>query len=304
LREAHDVREQRTFRILRHLVGGLDDGLRGRVAPGDLDQLRLIQELVGELFDLVGKRGREQEVLAFRRWRQQFHDALDVGNETHIEHAIRLVENENLDLAEIDALVLHVIEEPAGCRNQDFDAGAHDCQLRLDVDAAENAGRAKARVLAVFLDRLFDLYRELARRREDQRTDGVARGRGAVIRLRREPLENRQSKAGSLAGTGLGAAHDIAAGEDERNGLLLDRGGCGVAGLGDGTQQLRPQAELFECAQKDSCDAAHRVSGFRSRQRMRVTWMNRDGRKSLARPVHVCAAVTGSGRLREHYSVS
>ena len=150
-----------------------------------------------------------------------------------------------------------------GRRDEDLDAAADDGQLLLDVDAAEHARRAQARVLAVLAQRLLDLDGELARGGEDQRTHGMTRGRGARIRVLRQLLEDGEAEAGRLAGAGLGAAHDVAAGEDFGDRLRLDRRGRGVTGLGDGPQDLGPQAELFKarCGQfQCSRDAAYRYS--------------------------------------------
>src|SRR5450759_78465 len=72
----------------------------------------------------------------------------------------------------------------------------------------------------------------------------MARGGSAAIGMRRQPLQERQGKARGLAGAGLGAAHDIAALQDYRNGLRLDRSGFGVAFLGDCLQQLRQQIKI------------------------------------------------------------
>jgi len=98
-----------------------------------------------------------------------------------------------------------------------------------DVDAPEDARRAQVRVLAVFLDLLLDLDRELARRRDDQRAHHVAcRGR-ARVRVLHQLVENRQAEARGLAGAGLRAAHDVVAGKDFGNGLRLNGRGRGVA---------------------------------------------------------------------------
>ena len=137
---ADDMGQQRALRVLRHLVRGLHDGLGGGVASRNFDQRRLVQELIGELLDLVAECRREQQVLSFVRGRKQPHDPLDVGDESHVEHSIRFIENQDLDLAEVHALLLDVIEHPAGRGDKDLDAGAHDRQLLLDVDAAEHAG--------------------------------------------------------------------------------------------------------------------------------------------------------------------
>ena len=62
----------------------------------------------------------------WRSHRQERHDAFDVGDEPHVEHPIRFVENEDLDLTQIERLLLDMVEQPARRRHQDFHAAAHD----------------------------------------------------------------------------------------------------------------------------------------------------------------------------------
>jgi len=59
-------------------------------------------------------------------------------------------------------------------------------------------------------------------------------------------LQQRQGKARSLAGAGLGAGQNIAALQDDRNGLRLYRSGLRVTLIGNGADQLGTQAEAFE----------------------------------------------------------
>ena len=61
-----------------------------------------------------------------------------------------------------------------------------------------------------------------------------------------EQLEHGQDERGRLAGAGLGAGEHVATGEHERDRLGLDRGGLGVALLGDGTEELGRQPEVIE----------------------------------------------------------
>ena len=276
-------------------VGALDHGLGGRVALGDLDQLRRVEQRVGELLDLARERRREQQVLPLRRSRQQRHDALDVGDEAHVEHAVGLVEHEDLDLPEIDALVLDVVEQPAGGGDQDLDPGAHDRQLLLDVDAAEDDGRAQVRVPRVGAHRLLDLDREFARRGEDQRAHRMARGRRAGVGERRQLLQDRQREARGLAGAGLGAAHDVLAGEDHGYRLRLDRRRRGIAGLGHGLQQLRPQAELGKarCVHWCSWTRPLPLRDFRSRLRTTGWTLAGCGNEAGAGPAERAAGVPG-----------
>jgi hypothetical protein len=59
-------------------------------------------------------------------------------------------------------------------------------------------------------------------------------------------LQHRQREASGLAGAGLRCAEQVAAGENDGDGLLLDRGGMGVALLGNAAEQLGPKAEILE----------------------------------------------------------
>ena len=91
--------------------------------------------------DLLRERRREQQVLAARR--EQLEDPPDVRQEAHVQHPVRLVEHEDLDLAEIDRPLPDVVEQPARRRDEDLDAGAQRLDLGLDRDAAVDHGRAK-----------------------------------------------------------------------------------------------------------------------------------------------------------------
>jgi hypothetical protein len=66
----------------------------------------------------------------------------------------------------------------------------------------------------------------------------MQRGREAARGVRREALQEGKGEAGGLAGARLRGAEKVAAGEDEGNGLCLDRRGFRVTLLRDGAQQL------------------------------------------------------------------
>ena len=50
--------------------------------------------------------------------RQELDDAPNVGDEAHVEHAVRFVEHQDLDARQIDGALLRVIEQAAGRRDQ------------------------------------------------------------------------------------------------------------------------------------------------------------------------------------------
>jgi hypothetical protein len=139
-----------------------------------------------------------------------------------------------------------VVEQAARRGDDDLDAFPQRLGLRLDVHAAVDDEVAQRDVLAVGLHALVHLHGEFARRREDQRAHRMARRRGAGAGVAGQALQQRQDEAGGLAGAGLGAAHDVLAGEHDGNGLGLDGGGLGVAGIGHRLEQFGQQPEFFE----------------------------------------------------------
>ena len=74
----------------------------------------------------------------------------------------------------------------------------------------------------------------------------MAGGGGAGAGVGRQQLQQGQREGGGLAGSGLGAGHQIASFEHDGNGLGLDGGGDLVALLAHGAQQLGHEAEGFE----------------------------------------------------------
>ncbi len=238
----------------------LRDELDRGVARRDLDHHGVTQDAAGEVPDLVRERRAEQQVLAVDG--EQGDHLADVADEAHVEHPVGLVEDEELEPGQVDVALLDMIEKAAGRGDDDPGAGAQGAVLGLVADAAVDRDRADPAVGAVGPDALLDLEAELAGRGEDEGADGrmggaarivlaarVAAGLRGAIRLPAgralgiEDLEHRQDERGGLAGAGLGAGEDVAAGEDEGDRLALDGGGLGVALVRDGAEQLGGQPE-------------------------------------------------------------
>jgi len=118
--------------------------------------------------------------------------------------------------------------------------------LRVHVDAAVDHRAAQWEVFAVFGKALGNLDGKLARRREDQRAQRMARRRCRAAGLRRKALQDRQRKRRGLSGPGLRACHEIAPGKHQRDGLLLHRRRLFVAEFPDRRGERRDQAELVE----------------------------------------------------------
>jgi hypothetical protein len=127
-------------------------------------------------------------------------------DEAHVEHAVGLVEDEDLNVREVKRALAVVVEQPPWRGHEDVDAAAQLVDLWLHADAAEHHHAAELGVLAVGAHAFLDLGGELARRRQDQ---GADRQLAAGIRHRglgHQAMQHRQHEAGGLAGAGLGAA--------------------------------------------------------------------------------------------------
>ena len=221
------------------IATGADVGLH-------VDAHRLARELGREAADgAVEGRGEQHRLPRRRRLRA---DALDVLVEAHVEHPVGLVEDEDLELREVDALALDVIHQPARRGDQQVDAALELADLRRIRRAAEQAHGAQAQLLPVAYGLRGHLLRELARRcqHEDAGDAGAALARTRGHGLRRQLLERGQHESGRFARASLRRRDHVAAGEERRDGLRLDVGRGGVAAGRERLQQLRREIQRFE----------------------------------------------------------
>ena len=116
----------------------LGDGLGGGGGFGHLDADRIVEELLGQPRDL-GRHGRreEQDLLLGRC---QLEDPLDVGNEAHVEHAIRFVDHEDLHSGKEQLAPFEVVQQPTGGRDQDVNAAIELEFLVVEGDPADQQG--------------------------------------------------------------------------------------------------------------------------------------------------------------------
>jgi hypothetical protein len=131
-----------------------------------------------------------------------------------------------------------VVEQPAGRGDQHIDAAHQLVVLIVKRNAADDEGDVELMVLAVLVEAVLDLGRELAGRLRIS-VRGMAPARGLA-----PACQHRQGEGCGLAGTGLRDAENVSPGEDVGDRLFLDRGGSGIAGRGDGGENLVGQAEL------------------------------------------------------------
>ena len=230
-----ELHQERRLQVLRDGIDGLRDPDGRRRGPLEVDRERVLQHLARQLHDRRRHRGREEERLAARR--QVLQDAADVGQESHVEHPVRLVEHEDLEAFELRVRESEVVEQAARCRDQDVDARAEGMLLRAHADAAEDRGGRERRVDGELARVLVDLGGELARGRQHERP------RHAAL-LAHEAVQDRKDEGGRLAAAGHGAGEHVLALEGGGHGVLLDRGRAGEAHLLDAAQQVRVESEI------------------------------------------------------------
>jgi len=182
-----------------------------RWRDGDAD--RIAHDRSGKGLDLGRHRGGKQEGLAVSR--KGADDPPNVREESHVEHAVRLVEDEDLETAEVHVPAGHVVEESPRRRDNDIDAGSEGVFLRGHSDAAVDGMAADPCAFREAAEGDFNLGGELAGRGEDESA-------GAAGRLAEEPVEDREDKGGRLAGTGLGGADHVPPAKDRGDRLALN----------------------------------------------------------------------------------
>jgi hypothetical protein len=98
------------------------------------------------------------------------------------------------------------------------------------------------------VDLVFDLDRELSRRREHQHPAARRGGRAVDVgpRRREQPLQSGHDERGGFAGAGFGARDDVAAGEGEGNHSGLHRASVLEPEIADAFEEPRVQIQRGE----------------------------------------------------------
>lgn len=202
--------------------------------------------------DVAGEGGTEHERLALRDTGHvlALDDAADLRLESHVEHAVSLVEDEVADVGERDAAAFDEVDETSGSGREEVAALVHGAELGSDVGSSVNDGGANPGAVGELAGLLVDLRDELTGRGEDEGSRvGLAGATvaatvvlldgsraGSLLERRREDREEESSR---LAGTSLGTGHQVTATGDDRDGVLLDGRGRLVVGELDVLKEVR-----------------------------------------------------------------
>ena len=221
--------------------GALGDERLNRRFRRDLDALGCTQDGLGQGLNFGLERGREEQVLALRG--QHAEKARQLVGKAQVEQPVSLVEHQDFERIEAQRVVVDQVEQAARCRNHHVAAAAQGHQLRVDRDATERDGDLEAlgESLGQALHRFADLNRQLARGRQDQRSQAFA----AVV-AGQQTLQQRQAEGSRFARAGLRQTQHVRTAQDGGNGGGLDRCGRVIAGFPHGVQQSGRQAQRGE----------------------------------------------------------
>ncbi len=216
--EVEDAAERRPLVAAGDDVGGLahlrePPGRRGLLR--DRDAHGVLQVLRGDRPDPGRERRREQRGLA--RLRRRREDRVEVLGEPHVEHLVRLVEDEDRQAVELQGPAVHVVERAAGRRDDDVDPALEGVELRHHGGAAVDRKHADSHPLSVAVHGLGELHRELTRRDEDE-----GGRREAAPGLAPDPVEDRERERRRLAGPRGCLRENVTSREERRDRLSLD----------------------------------------------------------------------------------
>ena len=185
--------------------------------------LGIERPLSGEIHHVVVERGAEEQGLAIALARRLVHDPAHVRNEPHVEHPVRLVDDQHLDPAQVREALAAEVQEASRRRDENVDGTfAQQILLLLVVDAADQADDPGGHVLGQVAGVRLDLQRQLPGGRQHQ-CPCPARGQRPLRREFDLARENRDQERRGLAGTGLCLAGHIVVGQAEGQHLALDR---------------------------------------------------------------------------------
>ena len=228
--------------LLVHVVDVHDllgDVLGGGTDSTDGQEYVVGEEVAGEVLDVVWEGGGEHEGLSLADLRHVtvLDDVSDLWLETHVQHSVGLIEDKVLDVAEGDLASLEQVVQTTWGGDKEVTASLHLSELETDWGTTvDNAGLDPGSVTEL-LGLVEDLGSKLSGWSHDDSgwvglslvgVAAVVWGWGGTVL---EGLgEDWEEETTSLTGTGLGTGHEVSAGGDDGDGVLLDGGRLGEAG--------------------------------------------------------------------------
>ncbi|KAF3062751.1 hypothetical protein CFAM422_010726 [Trichoderma lentiforme] len=244
-----DIEENRALVNVLDEFDLLGDVLRGRTNTTNRQENVVLEEISGEHLDVAREGGREHESLSFSDVGHvlTLNNTADLGLETHVQHAIGLIEHKILNVAQGDAASLYEIHKSSGGGNKKVASALNLAKLRANIGSTIHHTRADPRSVGKLSGLLVDLRNQLSSGGKDER-GGV--GLALTTKLSssvggdsRRTVDEGLRKDGekettSLARTSLGTSHEITTTHDDGDGVFLNGSRDLVAGHLDVTAKV------------------------------------------------------------------
>ena len=165
-----NVKEDRALVVVLDVLDPLSDVLRGRADTTDRQENVILHEVPGKHLNVTGKSRREHERLAVLDTRHvlALDNPADLRLETHVKHAVGLIENEVPNVGKADTTTLDKVHETTGGGAKEVAAALNLPQLLVDVSTAIDHGRADPGTVAELAGLFVDLAHELTSGRENK----------------------------------------------------------------------------------------------------------------------------------------
>ncbi len=154
--------------------------------------------------NFAGHGGREKQRLPVRR--QQFADFFNIRDEAHIEHAVGLVDHQNLYAVQHQFAAPEMIQQPARCGDQNIDATVNQFRLVVKGYAANQQGHTKLVIFPIDFKILTDLHGQFPCGFKNQRARHARLGAPLC-----QQINHRKREAGGFAGAGLRDTQNVPA---------------------------------------------------------------------------------------------
>jgi hypothetical protein len=192
----------------------------GKLHGTNVDLNEVVEEVGSQSANLLGPGSRPHESLSVGS--NLANDLADLGLETHVKHAISLVEDEVGNTTQVGLTSLEHVNQTTGGGNADLDSSRKIADLRTLGDTTVDTGVADARRSTELLHLFLDLDSKLTSGSEDKDNRAIA---GGEKRLGVDVNDGGKAVCESLSGTSLGNTNDITTRESHGPTLGLNGGG-------------------------------------------------------------------------------
>jgi len=180
----------------------------------------VVEEVGSQSANLLGPGSRPHESLSVGS--NLANDLADLGLETHVKHAISLVEDEVGNTTQVGLTGLEHVNQTTGGGNADLDSSGKIADLRTLGDTTVDTGVADARRSTELLHLFLNLDSKLTSGSEDKDNRAIA---GGEERLGVDVNDGGKAVCESLSGTSLGNTNNITTRESHGPTLGLNGGG-------------------------------------------------------------------------------